>query len=104
MFELNDNSISNKLYSEIIWYFIDGIDKRIVETDFNDSQTFNKYIVQTSGRDITFFKSKISEKWWMLIDSTNSSSAIYLPCLEGDYKYALNDNIPIRWLKATKRI
>ena len=104
LFELNDNVISNKLYSEIIWYFIDGIDKRIVETDFNDSQTFNKYIVQTSGRDITFFKSKISEKWWMLIHSPSSSSTNYLPCLEGDYQYALNDNIPGRWLKATKRI
>ena len=104
LFELNDNTISNKLYSEIIWYFIDGIDKRVVETNFNDSQTFNKYIVQTSGRDITFFKSKISEKWWMLIDSPNSSSTNYLPCLEGDYQYALNDNIPVRWLKATKRI
>ncbi|GIS00198.1 MAG: hypothetical protein CM15mP102_10180 [Flavobacteriales bacterium] len=27
----------------------------------------------------------------------------FLPCLEEDYKDALNDNIPIRWLKATKR-
>jgi hypothetical protein len=40
----------------------------------------------------------------MLIDSPNSSSTNYLPCLEGDYQYALNDNIPVRWLKATKRI
>ena len=104
LFELIDNAILNKLYSEIIWYFIDGIDKRIEETDFNDSQTFNKYIVQTSGRDITFFKSKISEKWWMLIHSPSSSFTNYLPCLEVDYQYALNDNIPIRWLKASKRI
>ena len=58
LFELNNNLIANKLYSEIIWYFIDGIDKRVFETDFYDSQTFNKYIVHTSGRDITFFKSK----------------------------------------------
>ncbi len=56
LFELNDNSISNKLYSEIIWYFIDGIDKRIEEIDFYDSQTFYKYIVQISGIDITFLK------------------------------------------------
>ena len=48
LFELNNNVISNKLYSEIIWYFLDGINKRIIESDFNDSQTFNKYIVQTS--------------------------------------------------------
>ena len=104
LFELNDSSISNKLYSEIIWYFLDGVDKRIIESDFNDSQTFNKYIVQTSGRDITFYKSKISEKWWMLIESTNNSETYFLPCLEGDYQEALNDNLPIRWLKAIKRI
>ena len=103
LFELSDNLIANKLYSEIIWYFIDGIDKRVLETDFYDSQTFNKYIVQTSGRDITFFKSKISEKWWVLIDSSKNNATNFLPCLEEDYKDALNDNIPIRWLKATKR-
>ena len=103
LFELSDNFISNKLYSEIIWYFIDGIDKRVLETDFHDSQTFNKFIVQTSGRDITFFKSKISEKWWVLIDSSKNNATNFLPCLEEDYKDALNDNIPIRWLKATKR-
>jgi len=104
LFELNNNIISNKLYSEIIWYFLDGINKRIIESDFNDSQTFNKYIVQTSGRDIIFFKSKVSEKWWMLINPANNPSISYLPCLESDYLDALNDNIPTRWLKATKRV
>ena len=53
--------------------------------------------------DITFFKSKISEKWWVLIDSSKNNTTNFLPCLEEDYKDALNDNIPIRWLKATKR-
>ena len=104
LFELNNNTVSGKLYSEIIWYFLDGVDKRIIESDFNDSQTFNKYIVQTSGRDIIFYKSKVSEKWWMLIDTTKNTTVTYLPCLESDYLDALNDNIPIRWLKATKRI
>jgi hypothetical protein len=104
LFELSNNMVSSKLYSEIIWYFLDGVDKRIIESDFNDSQTFNKYIVQTSGRDIIFYKSKISEKWWMLVDTSKNKSISYLPCLESDYLEALNDNIPIRWLKATKRV
>ena len=104
LFELSNNKVSSKLYSEIIWYFLDGVDKRIIESDFNDSQTFNKYIVQTSGRDIIFYKSKISEKWWMLVDTSKNKSISYLPCLESDYLDALNDNIPIRWLKATKRV
>ena len=104
LFELSNNKVSSKLYSEIIWYFLDGVDKKIIESNFNDSQTFNKYIVQTSGRDIIFYKSKISEKWWMLVDTSKNKSISYLPCLESDYLEALNDNIPIRWLKATKRV
>ena len=104
LFDLNNNIISNKLYSEIIWYFLEGVDKRIIESDFNDSQTFNKYIVQTSGRDIVFYKSKVSEKWWILIDTAKNKSLSYLPCLESDYLDASNDNIPLRWLKATKRV
>jgi len=104
LFELSNNKVSSKLYSEIIWYFLDGVDKRIIESNFNDSQTFNKYIVQTSGRDIIFYKSKISEKWWMLVDTSKNKSISYLPCLESDYLEALNDNIPIRWLKASKRV
>ena len=104
LFELSNNKVSSKLYSEIIWYFLDGVDKRIIEPNFDDAQTFNKYIVQTSGRDIIFYKSKISEKWWMLIDTSKNKSSSYLPCLESDYLDALNDNIPIRWLKATKRV
>ena len=83
---------------------MDGVNKRIVESDFNDPQTFIKYIVQTSGRDIIFYKSKVSEKWWMLINPAKSSNVYYLPCLESDYLDALNDNIPSRWLKATKRV
>ena len=104
LFDLNDNIVSNKLYSEIIWYFIDGVDKRIKESNFNDSQTFNKYIVQTSGRDIIFLKSKISEKWWMIIEKIEKKEKNYLPCLETEYLAALNDEMPIRWLKAQKRI
>ena len=104
LFELNDNIVSNKLYSEIIWYFIDGVDKRNTESNFNDPQTFNKYIVQTSGRDIIFFKSKVSERWWMLIEKINKKESSYLPCLETEYQLALNDEMPVRWLKAQKRI
>jgi hypothetical protein len=40
----------------------------------------------------------------MLINPENNPSISYLPCLEIDYLDALNDNIPTRWLKATKRV
>jgi len=104
LFDLNKNEVSNKLYSEIIWYFIDSFNNRTIESNFDDSQLFFKYIVQTSGRDIIFYKSKISERWWMTINLSSNEKIKFLPCLESDYQDALNDNIPIRWLKASKRI
>ena len=104
LFDLNKNEVSNKLYSEIIWYFIDSLNNRTYESNFDDSQLFFKYIVQTSGRDILFYKSKISERWWMTVSSSNNDKIKFLPCLESDYQDALNDNLPVRWLKASKRI
>jgi len=104
LFDLNKNEVSNKLYSEIIWYFIDSFNNRTIESNFDDSQLFFKYIVQTSGRDIIFYKSKISERWWMTINLSSNEKIKFLHCLESDYQDALNDNLPIRWLKASKRI
>ena len=103
LFELLNNKISNKLYAEIIWYFIDGIRNRIKEVDFNDSNIFYKYIVQTSGNDLVFFKSKMTNKWWMEIKSIDNKVSKYLPCLEEDYQISLSDNLPKRWIIASKR-
>ena len=40
----------------------------------------------------------------MTVTSVSNDKIKFLPCLESDYKDALNDNIPGRWLKASKRI
>ena len=76
--------------------FIDSLNNRINESNFDDSQLFFKYIVQTSGRDIIFYKSKISDRWWMTVTSASNDKIKFLPCLESDYQDALNDNLPVR--------
>jgi len=105
LFELLDNSISSKLYAQIIWYFIEGVNSRFSEPIFNDESAFIKYNVAVSGRDLLFIKSKESERWWLeIILSEDNGEKRYLPCLESDYNTALNDNIPDRWFRAIKRI
>ncbi|MEK9756294.1 MAG: arginase family protein [Bacteroidota bacterium] len=103
LFELLETKISNKLYAEIIWYFIDGVRNRTNEINFNDSNKFYKYIVQTSGNDLVFFKSKITNRWWMEIKSIDKKVSKYIPCLEEDYQASLGDNLPKRWIIASKR-
>ena len=103
LFELLNNSISTKLYAQIIWYFIEGVNSRFSEPIFNDESGFIRYNVSVSGRDLIFIKSKESERWWLeIILSEKNVNKRYLPCLESDYNSALNDNIPERWLRAVK--
>ena len=105
LFELLNNSISTKLYAQIIWYFIEGVNSRFSEPIFNDESAFIKYNVTVSGRDLLFIKSKESERWWLeIILSEDNGEKRYFPCLESDYISALNNNIPERWLRAIKRI
>ncbi len=105
LFELLNNSISTKLYAQIIWYFIEGVNSRFSEPIFSDDSGFIRYNVSVSGRDLIFIKSKESERWWLEITlSVESGGKRYLPCLESDYNSALNDNIPERWLRAVKRV
>jgi hypothetical protein len=103
LFELLETKISYKLYAEIIWYFIDGFRNRTNEINFNDSNKFYKYFVQTSGNDLVFFKSKITNRWWMEIKSIDKKVSKYIPCLEEDYQASLGDNLPKRWIIASKR-
>ena len=105
LFELLNNSISTKLYAQIIWYFIEGVNSRFSEPIFSDESGFIKYNVSVSGRDLIFIKSNESERWWLeIILSEKNGKKRYLPCLESDYTSALNDNIPERWFRAIKRI
>ncbi len=105
LFELLNNSISTKLYAQIIWYFIEGVNSRFSEPIFSDESGFIKYNVSVSGRDLIFIKSNESERWWLeIILSEKNEKKRYLPCLESDYISALNDNIPERWFRAIKRI
>ena len=105
LFELLNNSISTKLYAQIIWYFIEGVNSRFSEPTFNDESGFIRYNVSVSGRDLIFIKSKESDRWWLeIILSEKNVNKRYLPCLESDYISAVNNNIPERWLRAVKRI
>jgi len=58
LFELSNNKVSSKLYSEIIWYFLDGVDKRIIKSDFNDPQTLINTLSKLQEETLFFIKVK----------------------------------------------
>lgn len=98
---------STMLIAQIIWYFIEGVNFRKNENTISAKKEFIKYQVPVDDEILVFYKSPVSGRWWIEIPFTSSENNklkrhTLLPCTEGDYLDACNQNIPERWYK-TKR-
>lgn len=108
MFDLPNTGVFHKLLAQIIWYFNEGFHCRYDEYPVPVSQGFTRYTVPMSDRELVFFKSNKSERWWIEMRNENyldnkSKSSTLLSCTHQDYLNACNDILPDRWWKATKR-
>ncbi len=97
-----------QMIAQIIWYFIEGLSFRIKETPTSKSEDFTKFTVPTDTEELVFYKSHVTERWWVEVPSilpehTKTNSVALLPCTEGDYLDACNQNIPERWFKAYRK-
>lgn len=95
------------LSAQIIWYFIEGFSIRSYEYPFVSKENYIKYTV-TLADEIVFYKSNISERWWIEIEniytqSNNNKKKTLLPCSEQDYLDACAGEIPERWFKAQRK-
>jgi formiminoglutamase len=93
----------------MIWYFIEGFYHRKGEHSFK-SNDFLKYVVSmpTEPETITFYKSKVTEKWWMEL-SYHHPGARYLrntmvPCSYNDYQTAAKGELPERYISALAKL
>lgn len=108
IYEIENSSLSFQLVAQIIWYFIEGLSFRVVEKPTTKSEDFTKFTVPTDTDELIFFKSHITDRWWVEVPSilpehTKTNSIALLPCTEQDYLDACNQQIPERWLKAYKK-
>lgn len=107
-FDLVNTPVFHKLLAQIIWYFIEGVQCRFDEYPVATSQGFKKYLVQMSDRELVFYKSNKSERWWIELIresylNNKSKRTTLLSCTPQDYDDAMNDILPDRWWRATKR-
>lgn len=108
VFEMENNVHCAQLVGQIIWYFIEGFNYRVQETPYSRTDDFTKYTVPTETQELIFYKSRLTERWWVEVPSIltpNTKSAIQalLPCSERDYLDACDQHIPERWFKAYKK-
>ncbi|MCX6249371.1 MAG: formimidoylglutamase [Bacteroidetes bacterium] len=101
---LDPNGQTSHLVAQMIWYFIDGFYNRAHDFPFRNEDDYMKYRVSIHDHkeDLTFFKSKKTDRWWMEIPLESDLRMKYqrhylVPCSYQDYQMACNNDIPDRW-------
>lgn len=111
VYELNGSTESKSgamLIAQMIWYFIEGVNFRVKDDDFNDENCFTTYNVPIDDEILTFKKSSKTGRWWIelpFISNVNNKlkRQTLLPCTYGDYLGAIQQEIPERWYKARRK-
>ena len=109
IFELPSTQIFLQLLAQTIWYFLEGVNYRFGEYPVAIDANFSSYTVEMTHQTIRFFKSEKSNRWWMeitndFIVNNKLITSTLLPCTEEDYRDALNNKLPEKWLNALKRL
>lgn len=103
-----DDEATSMLIAQIIWYFIEGVNCRVKDDNFENETHYQKFIVLVDDQELTFFKSDKTGRWWIEIPflpnvSNKLKRHTLLPCMYEDYNTATSGKIPERWFKAFKK-
>lgn len=90
----------------MLWYFVEGYYHRKDETDFK-SKKFVRYAIafHDNPNKMIFYKSKVSDKWWMEVEGLSGDKHIRIvPCSYDDYLAASKGEVPNRWILTQGRM
>ncbi len=99
--DLNQKTAS--VIATMIWYFIEGYYHRKSEPHFK-SNDYLKYVVSMPDdvASLHFYKSKMSEKWWMEVPYPKGKEQYarncIVPCSYQDYEEATKGEVPDRYI------
>lgn len=100
------------LVAQMIWYFLDGFYHR--KNDFpdrkrKDTASYIKYVVSIKDfqNEIIFYKSKLSDRWWMEVPCESFQSKyerqFLVPCSYRDYQDACKEELPEKWWRVYQK-
>jgi hypothetical protein len=87
-----------KQISQMIWYYIDGVQYGRTEANLNEQEMFIECHLEFAAIETTFLKSRKTGRWWMKMPDGK-----YVPCTESDFNAAGNNELPERWLRLQER-
>ncbi len=105
VFNIDNISQKSLLITQILWYFVEGYNYRMNEYPYISKSEYLKYIVPLEEQELIFFKSDISDRWWIEINSLEDENRkVLFPCSYDDYKQSLQNIVPERWWRANKKL
>ncbi len=99
----DENRKTAAVVATMIWYFIEGYYHRKDESNFRGNY-YLRYVVSMPEEPATivFYKSKLSEKWWMEVPYPHGKFMyernLIIPCSYSDYQLAQKGDVPERWI------
>lgn len=105
----DDRGVSAKLAAQMLWHFIEGVSRRRGDFPAGSKEDYVKYIVPLAEHEIVFYKSPLTDRWWMDVPYPSKSGNRYqrhhlVPCTYKDYQQATNDEMPDRWWKTFQKL
>ncbi|MDO6760781.1 formimidoylglutamase [Tamlana sp. 2_MG-2023] len=103
-----DDDMTSLLIAQMMWYFIEGVNYRVLDDDFSDENSYQKFTILVEEEALVFYKSNKTGRWWIeipFLSEVNNKLKRHtlLPCMHQDYKDACNNIIPERWYKAFQK-
>lgn len=99
------------LLAEAIWYFLQGYFARVGDFPFGSKADYTRFTVfmDDVARELVFYKSNKSARWWMEVPYPPQEGARYerhhmIPCNKADYDNAMNNELPDLWWKTYQKL
>lgn len=99
------------LAAQAVWHFLEGFMHRLGDNPYSDKTQYKRFLVPINdgGVEITFYKSRRSDRWWFEVPCSDENRERYqrnllIPCTYEDYQQAVRNEIPERWWKFFNRI
>jgi formiminoglutamase len=109
-YEYNPHADDNQkktasVIATMIWYFIEGFYHRKDEQNFktNDFLKF-RVAMPVEPELLTFYKSKVTERWWMEVPNPAGGRHSIVPCTYSDYQTATKGDIPERYISTLAKL
>ncbi|WP_443936947.1 formimidoylglutamase [Pedobacter sp. MW01-1-1] len=106
----DNNGQTALLLAQMVWYFLDGFYARKKDFPLTPKSQFIIYrtSMQDGSGEMTFVKSKKSDRWWMQVPypSGQSQNERYhlVPCRYSDYQTAVNGDMPDLWWRTYQKL